>query len=94
MELNNAMKEIEESQTFRMAMGMLLNIGNALNGSDVRYIQSANGRGCESLMARFQIKAFQLDYLSRASELKDPVHKYPLTHHLGMQVEWFRGRRK
>jgi len=29
-----------------------------------------------------KIKAFQLDYLSRASEVKDPVHKYPLTHHL------------
>uniref|UniRef100_A0A914I986 GBD/FH3 domain-containing protein n=1 Tax=Globodera rostochiensis TaxID=31243 RepID=A0A914I986_GLORO len=28
------------------------------------------------------IKAFQLDYLNRASEVKDPVHKYPLTHHL------------
>ncbi|KAI1705720.1 formin homology 2 domain-containing protein [Ditylenchus destructor] len=62
MELNNAMKEIEESKTFRVAMGMLLTIGNALNGTD--------------------IKAFQLDYLSRVSEFKDPVHKYPLTHHL------------
>ena len=62
MELNNAMKEIEESKTFRVAMGMLLTIGNALNGTD--------------------IKAFQLDYLSKASEVKDPVHKYPLTHHL------------
>ncbi|KAL3122098.1 hypothetical protein niasHT_009391 [Heterodera trifolii] len=62
MEWNNAMKEIEESKTFRVAMGMLLSIGNALNGTD--------------------IKAFQLDYLSRASEVKDPVHKYPLTHHL------------
>uniref|UniRef100_A0AC35GIT8 Uncharacterized protein n=1 Tax=Panagrolaimus sp. PS1159 TaxID=55785 RepID=A0AC35GIT8_9BILA len=62
MELNNAMKEIEESETFKVAMGMLLSIGNALNGSE--------------------IKAFQLDYLSKASEVKDPVHKYPLTHHL------------
>lgn len=35
MELNNAMKEIEESKTFRVAMGMLLTIGNALNGTDV-----------------------------------------------------------
>uniref|UniRef100_A0A915LH58 Uncharacterized protein n=1 Tax=Meloidogyne javanica TaxID=6303 RepID=A0A915LH58_MELJA len=62
MEWNNAMKQVEESKTFRAAMGMLLAIGNALNGTD--------------------IKAFQLDYLSRASEVKDPVHKYPLTHHL------------
>uniref|UniRef100_A0A914BYP5 FH1/FH2 domain-containing protein 3 n=1 Tax=Acrobeloides nanus TaxID=290746 RepID=A0A914BYP5_9BILA len=62
MELNNAMKEIEESRTFRVAMGMMLKIGNTLNGTD--------------------IKAFQLDYLSKASEVKDPVHKYPLTHHL------------
>lgn len=62
MEWNNAMKEIEESKTFRVAMGMLLTIGNALNGTD--------------------IKAFQLDYLSRTSEVKDPVYKYPLTHHL------------
>uniref|UniRef100_A0A914Z177 Uncharacterized protein n=1 Tax=Panagrolaimus superbus TaxID=310955 RepID=A0A914Z177_9BILA len=36
MELNNAMKEIEESETFKVAMGMLLSIGNALNGSEVR----------------------------------------------------------
>ena len=62
MELNNAMKEVEESETFRVAMGMLLSIGNALNGTD--------------------IKAFQLEYLSKAGEVKDPVHKYPLTYHL------------
>lgn len=35
MELNNAMKEIEESKTFRVAMGMLLRIGNTLNGTNV-----------------------------------------------------------
>lgn len=35
MELNNGMKEIEESETFKVAMGMLLSIGNALNGSEV-----------------------------------------------------------
>ncbi|KAE9548865.1 hypothetical protein FO519_007927 [Halicephalobus sp. NKZ332] len=62
MELNNAMKEVEDSETFRVAMGMLLSIGNALNGTD--------------------IKAFQLEYLSKAGEVKDPVHKYPLTYHL------------
>lgn len=80
MELNNAMKEIEESKTFRVAMGMLLTIGNALNGTDV----SCHNRGPKVAFSRsiFQIKAFQLDYLSRVSEFKDPVHKYPLTHHL------------
>ena len=36
MEWNNAMKEIEESRTFRVAMGMMLKIGNTLNGTDVR----------------------------------------------------------
>lgn len=29
------MKEIETSKTFCVAMGMLLTIGNALNGTDV-----------------------------------------------------------
>uniref|UniRef100_A0A7E4V9J0 GBD/FH3 domain-containing protein n=1 Tax=Panagrellus redivivus TaxID=6233 RepID=A0A7E4V9J0_PANRE len=62
MDLNNAMKEVEGSETFKVAMGMLLSIGNALNGTD--------------------IKAFQLDYVSKAGEVKDPVHKYSLTHHL------------
>jgi len=28
-------KKVEESKTFRAAMGMLLAIGNALNGTDV-----------------------------------------------------------
>ncbi|CAD5207482.1 unnamed protein product [Bursaphelenchus okinawaensis] len=60
-ELKNAMLEVEESQTFRQVMGVLLTIGNALNGTD--------------------IQAFQLDFLSRASEVKDAVHKYPLTYH-------------
>ncbi|KAI6183082.1 hypothetical protein M3Y97_00450000 [Aphelenchoides bicaudatus] len=60
-ELKNAMQEVEESQTFRQVMGVLLNIGNALNGTD--------------------LKAFQLDFLARASEVKDAVHKYPLTYH-------------
>ena len=40
MEWNNAMKEIEESKTFQTAMGMLLTIGNALNGTDVRFFES------------------------------------------------------
>lgn len=35
MDLQLAMKEIEESKTFRTAMGMLLTIGNTLNGTDV-----------------------------------------------------------
>lgn len=39
MDWNNAMKEVEESETFRVAMGMLLNIGNALNGTDVGLLQ-------------------------------------------------------
>ncbi|KAI6239779.1 FH2 domain-containing protein [Aphelenchoides fujianensis] len=60
-ELKNAMQEVEESQTFRQVMGVLLTIGNALNGTD--------------------LKAFQLDFLARASEVKDSVHKYPLTYH-------------
>ncbi|CAD5212214.1 unnamed protein product [Bursaphelenchus xylophilus] len=60
-ELKNAMLEVEESQTFRQVMGLLLTIGNALNGTE--------------------IQAFQLDFLSRASEVKDAVHKYPLTYH-------------
>lgn len=34
-ELKNAMQEVEESQTFRQVMGVLLAIGNALNGTDV-----------------------------------------------------------
>lgn len=29
-----------------------------------------------------QIKGFQLDYLSKASEVKDPVYKHTLTYHL------------
>jgi hypothetical protein len=41
---------VEESQTFRQVMGVLLTIGNALNGTD--------------------LKAFQLDFLARASEVK------------------------
>ncbi|VDM39317.1 unnamed protein product [Toxocara canis] len=53
MDLQLAMKEIEESKTFRTAMGMLLTIGNTLNGTD--------------------IKGFQLDYLTKASEVKDPI---------------------
>ncbi|KAK0426056.1 hypothetical protein QR680_009522 [Steinernema hermaphroditum] len=62
MDLSVAMKEIEESATFRTACAMLLSIGNTLNGSDV--------------------KGFQLDYLSRASEIKDPVYKHTLIYHL------------
>lgn len=62
MDLQLAMKEIEESKTFRTAMGMLLTIGNTLNGTD--------------------IKGFQLDYLTKASEVKDPVYKHTLTYHL------------
>ncbi|EFO18251.1 hypothetical protein LOAG_10243, partial [Loa loa] len=62
MDLQLAMKEVEESKTFRTAMGMLLIIGNTLNGTN--------------------IKGFQLDYLSKASEVKDPVYKHTLTYHL------------
>ncbi|VDD95465.1 unnamed protein product [Enterobius vermicularis] len=62
MDLQLAMKEIEESKTFRTAMGMLLTIGNTLNGTE--------------------IKGFQLDYLTKASEVKDPVYKHTLTYHL------------
>uniref|UniRef100_A0A0N5A7F4 GBD/FH3 domain-containing protein n=1 Tax=Parastrongyloides trichosuri TaxID=131310 RepID=A0A0N5A7F4_PARTI len=62
MDLQLAMKEIEYSKTFRTAMGMLLTIGNALNGTE--------------------IQGFQLDYLSKASEVKDPVYKHTLTYHL------------
>lgn len=78
MEWNNAMKEIEDSKTFRVAMGMMLKIGNTLNGTDV----STPTLPLPLHLHHFQIKAFQLDYLSKASEVKDPVHKYPLTHHL------------
>lgn len=35
MDLQLAMKEIEESKTFRTAMAMLLIIGNTLNGTNV-----------------------------------------------------------
>lgn len=35
MDLQLAMKEVEESKTFRTAMGMLLIIGNTLNGTNV-----------------------------------------------------------
>uniref|UniRef100_A0A915PR53 Formin-like protein n=1 Tax=Setaria digitata TaxID=48799 RepID=A0A915PR53_9BILA len=62
MDLQLAMKEVEESKTFRTAMGMLLIIGNTLNGTN--------------------IKGFQLDYLTKASEVKDPVYKHTLTYHL------------
>lgn len=54
-ELKNAMNEVEESQTFRQVMGVLLTIGNALNGTD--------------------LKAFQLDFLARASEVKGRLTK-------------------
>jgi hypothetical protein len=83
MEWNNAMKEIEESKTFREAMGMMLTIGNALNGTDVSANATKNSIiKFPIILPILQIKAFQLDYLARASEVKDPVHKYPLTHHL------------
>ncbi|VDN58958.1 unnamed protein product [Dracunculus medinensis] len=62
MDLQLAMKEIEESKTFRTAMAMLLIIGNTLNGTNIR--------------------GFQLDYISKASEVKDPVYKHTLTYHL------------
>lgn len=35
-----------------------------------------------TLFSIFQIKGFYLDYLTKASEVKDPVYKHPLTHHL------------
>uniref|UniRef100_A0AC35TUX8 FH2 domain-containing protein n=1 Tax=Rhabditophanes sp. KR3021 TaxID=114890 RepID=A0AC35TUX8_9BILA len=62
MDLQLAMKEIEESKTFRTAMGMLLTMGNALNNTE--------------------IQGFQLDYLTKASEVKDPTLKHTLTYHL------------
>ncbi|CAB3407103.1 unnamed protein product [Caenorhabditis bovis] len=62
MDLQLAMKEMEESKTFRVAMGMLLAIGNSLSGTE--------------------IKGFYLDYLTKASEVKDPVYKHTLTYHL------------
>ncbi|CAI4227599.1 unnamed protein product [Auanema sp. JU1783] len=62
MDLQLAMKEMEESKTFKTAMAMLLAIGNTLSGTE--------------------IKGFYLDYLTKASEVKDPVNKQPLTHHL------------
>uniref|UniRef100_A0A0M3IZ59 Formactin (inferred by orthology to a C. elegans protein) n=1 Tax=Anisakis simplex TaxID=6269 RepID=A0A0M3IZ59_ANISI len=37
MDLQLAMKEIEDSKTFRTAMGILLTIGNTLNGTDVSH---------------------------------------------------------
>ncbi|UMM12271.1 hypothetical protein L5515_001135 [Caenorhabditis briggsae] len=62
MDMQLAMKEMEESKTFKVAMGMLLAIGNSLSGTD--------------------IKGFYLDYLTKASEVKDPVYKHTLTYHL------------
>ncbi|CAJ0566468.1 unnamed protein product, partial [Mesorhabditis spiculigera] len=62
MDMQRAMDEMEKSKTFSVAMGMLLKIGNTLNGTD--------------------IKGFYLDYLAKASEVKDPVYKHPLTWHL------------
>ncbi|CAI5440136.1 unnamed protein product [Caenorhabditis angaria] len=62
MDLQLAMKEMEESKTFKVAMGMLLAIGNSLSGTE--------------------IKGFYLDYLTKASEVKDPVYKHTLTYHL------------
>ncbi|VDM59242.1 unnamed protein product [Angiostrongylus costaricensis] len=62
MDLQLAMKEMEESKTFRKAMSIFLAIGNTLSGTE--------------------IKGFQLDYLAKASEVKDPVYKHTLTYHL------------
>ncbi|KJH51261.1 hypothetical protein DICVIV_02540 [Dictyocaulus viviparus] len=62
MDLQLAMKEMEESKTFRKAMSIFLVIGNTLSGTE--------------------IKGFQLDYLAKASEVKDPVYKHTLTYHL------------
>ncbi|CAJ0946449.1 unnamed protein product, partial [Mesorhabditis belari] len=36
MDIQRAMEEIEKSKTFRVAMGMLLKIGNTLNGTDIK----------------------------------------------------------
>ncbi|EGT37795.1 hypothetical protein CAEBREN_02364 [Caenorhabditis brenneri] len=70
MDMQLAMKEMEESKTFKVAMGMLLAIGNSLSGTD--------------------IKGFYLDYLTKASEVKDPVYKHTLTYHLAeYMVEHF-----
>ena len=38
MDLQLAMKEMEESKTFKKAMGMLLAIGNSLSGTEVSKI--------------------------------------------------------
>uniref|UniRef100_A0A1I7XEF9 FH2 domain-containing protein n=1 Tax=Heterorhabditis bacteriophora TaxID=37862 RepID=A0A1I7XEF9_HETBA len=62
MDLQLGMKEIQNSKTFRVAMGMLLALGNSLGGT--------------------KITGFHLDYLSKASEVKDPVYKHTLTYHL------------
>lgn len=70
MDLQLAMKEMEGSKTFKVAMGMLLAIGNSLSGTE--------------------IKGFYLDYLTKASEVKDPVYKHTLTYHLAeYMVEHF-----
>ncbi|PAV67735.1 hypothetical protein WR25_04240 [Diploscapter pachys] len=62
MDLQLGMKEMEESKTFKVAMGMLLALGNSLSGTG--------------------IKGFYLDYLTKASEVKDPVYKHTLIYHL------------
>jgi hypothetical protein len=38
MDLQLGMREIEDSKTFKTAMMMLLTIGNALNGTDVKRV--------------------------------------------------------
>ncbi|GMR54207.1 hypothetical protein PMAYCL1PPCAC_24402, partial [Pristionchus mayeri] len=62
MDLQLAMKEMEESQTFRQALFTLLEMGNALNGTD--------------------IAGFHIDFLQKASEVKDNVYKHTLVYHL------------
>jgi hypothetical protein len=63
-ELKNAMNEVEESQTFRQVMGILLTIGNALNGTD--------------------LKAFQLDSLSKFGEVKGEFFVFRIL--IGLEV--------
>uniref|UniRef100_A0A8R1YHI7 Uncharacterized protein n=1 Tax=Pristionchus pacificus TaxID=54126 RepID=A0A8R1YHI7_PRIPA len=62
MDLQLAMKEMEESKSFRTAMGILLAMGNSLNGTD--------------------IAGFHIDFLQKASEVKDNVYKHTLVYHL------------
>ncbi|GMT01161.1 hypothetical protein PENTCL1PPCAC_23335, partial [Pristionchus entomophagus] len=62
MDFQLAMKEMEDSKSFHTALGVLLAMGNTLNGTD--------------------IAGFHLDFLQKASEVKDNVYKHTLVYHL------------